>query len=91
MPKVVVRAYADALFFVPLNKDRSEGFWARPVTRTQYAEARREAMLEAGGDLEIAEAMTALRLLQTHVAVSYKHLTLPTNLRMGRARWAPYQ
>lgn len=76
MPKVVVRAYADALFFVPLNKDRSEGFWARPITRTQYAEARREAMLEAGGDLEIAEAMTALRLLQTHV-VDWKGFFAP--------------
>lgn len=29
MPKVVVRAYADALFFVPLNKDRSEDIGAR--------------------------------------------------------------
>lgn len=44
--------------------DKSEGMWARPITRTQLSEAYRKAALEAGADTELTEALVSLRVLE---------------------------
>lgn len=77
MPKIITSAYADTVFFVPLNKDKSEGFWTKPFTRTQYNTAKREAMLEAGADTDLAEAMTTLKLMESNI-VDWKGFYAPT-------------
>ncbi|WP_302551836.1 hypothetical protein [uncultured Bilophila sp.] len=64
MPKIVTKNYSDAVFFIPYTADKSEGIWARPITRSQLNEAYRKAALEAGADTELTEALVSLRVLE---------------------------
>lgn len=64
MPKIVTKNYSDAVFFIPYTADKSEGIWARPITRSQLNEAYRKSALEAGADTELTEALVSLRVLE---------------------------
>ena len=64
MPRIVTNAYVDAVYFMPFTADKSEGVFAKPGTRTMYNDCRREAALEAGADMDLAESLAALKILQ---------------------------
>lgn len=64
MPKIVTSAYTDFIYFMPFTTDKTEGVFAKPGTRTMFNDCRREAALEAGADMELAENLAALKILQ---------------------------
>ncbi len=63
MPVVLTDAYKSKTFFVPLTLDKSEGFWAKPLTESDMAELRREAVKEAAGDEDIAAALMVRKII----------------------------
>ena len=67
MPKIVTKNYSDAVFFIPYMADKSEGIWARPITRTQLSKAYRKDALEAGEDTELPDALVSLRVLENYL------------------------
>ena len=67
MPRILTEPYKNATFFVPWTPDKSQGFWAIPITRTVRGKLWNEAILEAGTDMDIATALFKLRLLQDAV------------------------
>ena len=67
MPRILTEPYKNATFFVPWTPDKSQGFWAIPITRTVRGKLWNESILEAGTDMDIATALFKLRLLQEAV------------------------
>lgn len=67
MPVVLTDPYMSKTFYVPLTLDKSEGFWARPVTETDMTEYRRQCGKEAGGDEDLMNSLILKRILMDKV------------------------
>lgn len=66
--RILTEAFRDRTFFVPLNNERTEGVFVRPMSATQRRKIQQEALREAGADISIAAYLEGVKLLQRCVA-----------------------
>lgn len=61
--RIMTENYKDREFFIPLNNDKTEGLYCRPVSASARRKLALEAMREAGGDVQIAAHLENRKLL----------------------------
>jgi|GEM_PF-4533626 len=66
--RILTEAYKDRQYFIALNVEKTEGFWAKPLSSTIRRQAAQEALMESGGDLPLAQTIERGKLLQAALA-----------------------
>ena len=62
--RLVTAPYKAKTFFFPMTDNKSEGFWAVPLTRTMLHEVRQNAIVEAGADYDVADSILDRMILE---------------------------
>lgn len=62
--RLVTAPYKAKTFFFPMTNDKSEGFWAVPLTRTRLHDLRQSAIVEAGADYDVADSILDRLILE---------------------------
>ncbi len=62
--QIMTEAYKDRQYFIPLNPEKTDGLYARPLSATERRKISQEAMLEAGGDILMSAWLECVKTLQ---------------------------
>lgn len=65
--QIMTEAYKDREYFVPLNQQKTEGFWGKPLSSTLRRKIAQEAIKESGGDMQVAAYLESVKLLQAGI------------------------
>lgn len=62
--RIMTEAYKDAIYFIPLNGQKTEGIYVKPISSTERRRITLEAVKEAGGDMAVAAYLESVKMLQ---------------------------
>lgn len=63
--RIMTEAYKDVTYFIPLNGQKTEGIYVKPLSSTERRRISLEAVRESGGDMSVAAHLEAVKMLQS--------------------------